>query len=566
METIKEMRRFIMKGPFEKLSSKILIVAFLSISIIAVYYQVKNFEFVMYDDLEYVRDNPMVKLGIDLDSIRWAFSSIGYQGNWHPVTWLSHMLDVEFYGLNPGMHHLTNVIFHIANTLLLFFLFYRLTNEKWKCAAFAALFALHPLHVESVAWVSERKDVLSTFFWILTTWSYVWYVEHRGVRRYLLVVMFFVLGLMAKPMLVTLPFTLLILDFWPIKRPELVKPEGEVSSKNMRNIIVGIHWEGVSSLIWEKMPLFILSGISSIITYLAQSQGGAVSIFLPISSKIANAAISYCTYLWRMIWPFNLAVIYPYNKMVNPPIVVVSFFLLILMTLLAFKYTKRFPFLIMGWLWYLGTLIPVIGIVQVGFQSTADRYTYVPFIGIFVILVWGISAFLEQWQIRKENVLGVFFILIIPIMMFVTWVQVSYWQDSITLFSHALDVTKDNFLAHERFGAALSEKGDVKGSIYHFNEALKIFPKFVIAHVGLGGMLVGMGKYDEATKQYSEALDLDPKNAFAHVGLGGTLAEMGKYDEAEKEFNKALEIDPKNDPKNVLAYIGLGSVLAEREK
>ena len=556
--------KLFMKISSAKLSSKILIGIFLLISILAVYYQVKKFEFINFDDGLYVTDNPMVKQGITLDSIRWAFSSIGYAANWHPVTWLSHMLDVELYGLNPGMHHLTNVIFHIANTLLLFFLFYRLTNEKWKCAAVAALFALHPLHVESVAWIAERKDVLSTFFWILTTWSYVWYVECRGVRRYLLVMVLFVLGLMAKSMLVTLPFTLLLLDFWPIKRPELVRPEGDVSSQAMRNNINGIHWAGVGSCIWEKTPLFILAGISSIITYLAQRRGGAlVSNFenLSISIRIANAATAYCTYLWRIIWPFNLAVFYPYPKMLNTLIVVGSLFLLLLVTLLVFKYTKRFPFLIMGWLWYLGALIPVIGIVQIGGQSMADRYTYIPFIGIFVMLVWGISSLFRQWRIGKYF-LAVSFIAIIPILMWVTWLQVSYWKDSITLFSHALDVTKDNYVAHENLASALGTKGDFQRAIYHYSEALKIYPKNILAHCGLGSTFKDMHKNDEAIKQFSEALKIDPKCVPAHCGLGLTFKDMHKIDEAIKQFSEALKIDPKC----VLAHCDLGLTFKDMHK
>jgi protein O-mannosyl-transferase len=536
-----------MKISSNKSSSEFFIVAFLLVSILAVYYQTRFFEFVYYDDPKYVRDNPMVMLGITLDSVRWAFSSIGYASNWHPVTWLSHMLDVDLYGLNPGMHHVTNVIFHIANTLLLFFLFYRLTCEKWKCAAIAALFALHPLHVESVAWIAERKDILSTFFWILTTWSYVWYVERRGLRRYLLVIMLFVLGLMSKPMLVTLPFTLLLLDFWPIRRPELVRPENTISSQSMRTIISGIHWSGFGSLIWEKLPLFILAGISSIITYLAQSRGGAVSNLdiLPISSRIANAIIAYCTYLYKIICPFNLAVFYPYSKMFNPLTVVGSLFLLVLVTLLMFKYTKRFPFLIIGWLWYLGTLIPVIGIVQVGYQSLADRYTYIPSIGIFVMLVWGISSLFKQWRIGRY-VLVVSFIAIIPVLMWATWLQAGYWKNSITLFSHAIDVTKDNYLAHTNLSAALFEKGDVQGTIYHSREALRIKPDYVQAHCNLGLGLMSQGNYQDAIDHFRQSIQINPSYINAYYNLGSSFYKLGKLDEAIIQFQEVLKLNPQH--------------------
>ena len=532
---------------FNRLFARILIAVLLVISILSVYYQVKDFEFIYYDDPKYVRDNPMVGQGITIESIRWAFSSIGYASNWHPLTWISHMVDVELFGLNPGMHHLINVFFHIANTLLLFFVFFRITREMWRCAAVAALFALHPLHVESIAWIAERKDVLSTFFMMLTVWGYFWYVERRVMARYFLVMVLYALGLMAKPMLVTLPFVLLLLDLWPIKRPELVRSDRDILSDGRGTILTDIDWKGFIGLIWEKIPLFVFSGISIWITYLAQDRGGAVSSLdiLPLTSRMANAAIASITYLLKIFLPFDLAIFYPYPGTFNPLMVAGSLFFLSSLTLIVLMISRQFPFLFVGWLWYLGTLSPVLGIVQVGFQSMADRYTYIPFIGIFIMLVWGVTSVIERWQTGKPVLISIF-LLIIGGLMWTTWIQAGYWKDSKKVFSHALDVTQDNYLAHTNLAAALFEEGDIEGAIHHSAEALKIKPDYVPARCNLGLGLMRQDRYQDAIVHFRQALDIKPAYINAHYNLGASLYELGNVDGSIAEFHKVLQLEPQH--------------------
>ena len=354
---------------------------FLTLIIAAVYFQVRNHEFVDYDDNTYVRINPHIQSGLNREGISWAFTSTR-AGNWHPLTWVSHMMDVQLYGMNVGGHHLTNVVFHILNSLLLFLLLRRMTGDIWQGAFVAGLFALHPLHVESVSWISERKDVLSAFFWTMTMWSYVWYVERPGVARYLMILLFFIMGLMSKPMMVTLPFVLLLLDYGPLKRFGFCQSDcGGAFFKD----------SSILYLVWEKTPLFALSGASSVVTYAVQKSEGAVASLnaWPFSLRLENAIVSYAAYLGKMIWPFNLAVLYPYQQRLPWWQVSGAFLLLLAVSLAAVKAGRRCPYFIVGWLWYIGTLVPVIGIVQVGMQAMADRYTYIPLIGLFIIIAWG---------------------------------------------------------------------------------------------------------------------------------------------------------------------------------
>ncbi|MDT8271721.1 MAG: tetratricopeptide repeat protein, partial [Desulfomonilia bacterium] len=521
--------------------------ALLALSILSVYYQVRDFDFIYFDDPKYVRDNPIVGQGITRDSVRWAFLSLGYASNWHPVTWISHMFDVEIFGLNPGMHHLTNVFFHIANSILVFLVFFRLTGARGKSAVVAALFALHPLHVESVAWVSERKDVLSALFWMLTLWAYLGYVRYRGVARYLLVATLYALGLMAKPMLVTLPFVLLLLDFWPIRRAELVVPEKDPSTKQESMSSASLRWSGLVPLVVEKIPLFILSGISSWITYLAQTRGGALRSFelLPLGTRMINSVVSYSAYLWKTLWPLDLAFFYPYPEMLNPILVAGSALLLVTVTLVAFVFRKRFPFLLVGWLWYVGALVPVIGIVQVGDQSMADRYTYLPLIGIFLMLVWGVSSIVESSKTGRAVLVSAG-IVVLSALSAATWVQVGYWKDSKTLFTHALNVTQNNHLAHTNLSAVLLEQGDVQEAIYHATEALNIQSGYVPAMNNRGFGLLLQGKYEEAVHQFTQALDREPNYITAHYNTGLALYGMGRVDKAIRSYERVLELDPQH--------------------
>ena len=417
----------------------ILVCLFLVMATLAVYWQVQNFDFVNFHDDDYVYENRHVKEGLTLESVTWAFTTI-HAGNWHPLTWLSHMLDSHVYGMNSGRHHLTNLLFHIANTLLMFMVFRKMTDSLWQSGFVAGLFALHPLHVESVAWVSERKDVLSTFFWMLTKWSYIWYVEHPVVRRYILVVLFFALGLMSKPMLVTLPFVLLLLDFYPLNRFQFQQSDG---SANAQQKSIALR------LILEKTPLFVLVAMSSAITFYAQKHGGAVASLkvIPLKARVANALVSYANYIGKMVYPSKLTVLYPHPGMLPWWKIAGACFLLVSISFLAIRVVKQSPYFAMGWLWYLGTLVPVIGLVQVGSQSMADRYTYVPLIGIFIIIAWGIPELVAQWRYRKIW-LATLATVILTILMAMTWKQVGYWKNSITLFEHTLKVTTNNALPH----------------------------------------------------------------------------------------------------------------------
>ena len=528
----------------EYLFTKVLICLLLSAAVFTVYWQVIGFEFINLDDPRYVTENPTIKQGITLQGIRWAFTSV-YAANWHPLTWISHMLDVQLFGMNPGMHHLVNVFFHIINTLLLFFVFQGMTGAILKSAAVAALFALHPLHVESVAWVSERKDVLSTFFWMLTMMGYMWYVKSRNLTRYLIVVFSYILGLLSKPMLVTLPFVLLLLDFWPLKRVNLFQAINKATDKGESIVGFNSRWSGPSIILLDKIPLILLALISSVITFFAQKSWGAVvssRYYLPIGIRIANAANSYIAYLGKMFWPINLAVFYPYPDVFHPYNIVLCFSIFLLITVLVLIAAKSLPYLMVGWLWYLGTLVPVIGIVQVGSQSMADRYTYIPLIGIFIIVVWGLSDIVGRWSYGKAALGGISMVVFV-FLTWTTWEQISFWKNSETLFRHALQVTKNNDLAHLQFGYTLLHKGDVDGAIKYYREALRINPANPKAYIDLGDAHRERKDIKTAIGYYLKGLEIDPNNADAHTTLAELLAGVGNTDEAIKHFNEALKID-----------------------
>jgi len=491
-----------------------LVCLFLIISTAAVYWQVRDFQFVNFDDDKYIYQNRHVQEGLTLESITWAFTTI-HAKNWHPLTWLSHMLDCKIYGNNPGGHHYTNLLFHIANTLLLFLVFRKMTGCLWQSAFIAALFALHPLHVESVAWVSERKDVLSTFFWMLTMWSYIWYVEHPIVHRYLLVVLLLALGLMSKPMLVTLPFVLLLLDFYPLNRFKFQLSDNSANSRQKSNTF---------RLILEKIPLFILVAMASAVTFYAQKKGGAVRSLeiYPIKVRIANAMVSYVKYIGNMVYPSDLTVLYPHPGLL--PWWKISFACLLLASIsfLAIRTAKQKPYFAMGWLWYLGTLIPVIGLVQVGKQSMADRYTYVPLIGIFIIIAWGVPEFMAKWRYRKIC-LTMSGTVVITILMAMTWKQVGYWRNSITLFEHPLKITSNNYLPHNNLGCALDKRGHTAEAMEHYLQALQIKPDFWNAHYNLAVDLFRVGDIDGAIDHFRKAVQLKPDNIQAKEKLKEAL-------------------------------------------
>jgi len=522
--------------PFFTIRREGVICLILVIAILAVYWQVGNHAFVNFDDDKYVTENPNVRTGITLKNVKWVFTST-HAANWHPLTWLSHMLDSQIYGLNPGGHHLTNVILHILNSILLFLIFRRMTGALWKGAFVAALFALHPLHVESVAWVAERKDVLSTFFWMLTMGAYVFYTERPGIKIYFITVLLFALGLMAKPMLVTLPFVLLLLDYWPLGRFKFRQQESTVSNSTKKF--------SSFNLVWEKTPFFVLAAVSSIVTFFVQQSGGAVRSFdvLPFTVRISNALVSYISYIGNMLWPYHLAVLYPHPNNLAMWKFAGAGLLLILISFAVIRFMRQLPYLIVGWLWYLGTLVPVIGLVQVGSQSMADRYTYIPLIGLFVMIAWGVPDLLERWQHRRAF-LAISAGCILSVLTMVTWMQLQYWQNSISLFEHAINVTTDNYVMHSNMGVALVEQGKIDKAIVHYREALRIKPDDVDARYNMANALTRQENFKDAIAAYTEVLKIRPDMPTAHNNMGIALSRLGESKKAVSHFREALRIRP----------------------
>jgi tetratricopeptide (TPR) repeat protein len=499
---------------------------------VAAFYQVYTFEFVNFDDPLYVYENPNIQAGVTLKSIKWAFTS-GHAGNWHPLTWLSHMLDWQLFGPDPAGHHLTNLVLHIANTLLLFTVLKQMTRAPWRSAFVAALFAIHPLHIESVAWVTERKDVLSAFFWMLTMLTYVRYAEHPCVKRYLLILLSFALGLMTKPMLVTLPFVLLLLDYWPLGRI----PYKQEISKTSR-----FGWRMFYHLILEKLPFFGLSAASSIVTFIAQRSGGSVRTwqFLPLDIRIFNALVSYVSYIAKAFYPSRLAVLYPHPGTKLPVWqALLSFLALAGVTIVIIYTARRRRYLAVGWLWYLGTLVPVIGLVQVGLQAMADRYTYLPSIGIFIMVAWGAAELFTSLHLRKI-VPAVSAGIILAALLVCTRMQVRYWRDSIFLCGHALEVTEDNHVMHNNYGNALRDKGRFDEAITHFKRSIEINPRYVKAYINLGMVYFREEKIMQAAACWNEALELEPDN----IGVLNNLAWL-RATAANPEFrnpDQAVEL------------------------
>ena len=523
----------------------------LIVAIIITYAQVSNFDFVGYDDQEYITENSHVQEGLNLKSINWAFTSF-HSANWHPVTWLSHMLDCELYGLNPMGHHWTNVQFHIANTLLLFFIFLKMTGVLWRSAFVAALFALHPLHVESVAWVSERKDVLSTFLGFLMIIAYCRYVKEPCLKKYLLVIMLFGLGLMAKPMLVTFPFVLLLLDYWPLNR---VHFENDLMRQS--NGITCFDFRKFLRLIIEKIPFFILAIISCILTFLAQQSSGAVQALgvLSIKTRTANALVSYVTYVLKAIWPINLAVFYPHpGDALSEWTIIGAALVIAAAILLSIRTFKKYPYIAVGLFWYLGTLVPVIGMVQVGEQAMADRYTYIPLIGLFILIAWGVPDLLKKWRYRKIF-LGLSAVVIILVLTVITLSQASHWKNGIALFENAVKVTENNYKAQNNLGTALGSV-DLDRAIYHYKESLKIKPNYVRALYNLGTALSEKGNYDEAVLCFTKALEINPKHTDARMNMANVLFKQDKSDKAVFHYNEIIKTDSENaDVHYNLAYV-----------
>lgn len=506
----------------------------LIVIILAVYLQAGNHEFLNYDDNVYVTSNPHVANGITGKNIIWAFTSIE-AANWHPITWLSHMADVQLYGMNPRGHHFTNVVIHTVSSILLLLLLFRITGSLWQSSFVAALFALHPLHVESVAWVAERKDLLSAFFWFLTLVLYAEYAAKRKPALYILALFSFVLGLMSKPMLVTLPVVMLMIDYWPLNRYR-----DEVQGQGSRQLI-----GRVISLIKEKIPFFACSLCAGIVTIFAQHKGGAMKNFdaIPLLLRIENAPISYVKYIGKAFWPHDLAVLYPIPLSFPLWQVAGSLFILLLVSVATVWARHLHPYLAVGWFWFIVTLIPVIGLIQVGVQSMADRYSYIPLIGLFIMAAWGVSDLAEGLK-HRVNILALLAGTVIIASTACTWQQIGYWQDNISLYRHTLQVTTGNYIIHYNLGTALANKGDMDAAIQEFSEALRLNPNCTIAHNNLGLALAKKGNLDAAIQEYREALHLTPDYSDPHNNLGIALANKGNMDAAVQEFQEALRINP----------------------
>lgn len=542
--------------------SAFIVVLFLTITTVTAFWQVRNYEFVILDDDKYVTENSHVRDGLTWEGFVWAFTTM-HANFWHPLTWISHMLDCELYGLDSGGHHFTNLLIHLANTLLLFLVLERMTGALWPSAFVAAMFALHPLHVESVAWVAERKDVLSTFFFVLTIGCYVRYVERPGINRYLLVLLSFALGLMAKPMLVTLPFVLLLLDYWPLGRFKFGQPSGNSSAQAQKSDRPNNHRSSFLRLVVEKSPFFVLAAVSCIVAFLAQEHGGALRALnlFPIEVRIANAVIAYSGYIGKTIWPLHLAVFYPHPGMLPLWQVIGAGLFLVSTSVLVIRAAHSFAYLTVGWLWYLGTLVPVIGLVQVGDHAMADRYTYVPLIGLFIMITWGSCDISKIWRYRRI-VLPISMGALLCASMIRTGFQLRYWQNSTTLFEHALDVTADNTLAHTNLGVILAGQGKLDEAVSHYSQALRINPDHLEARINMGAALAAQDKLDEAVAHYSHALHIKPDFAGAHYNLGNALVAQGRLTEAITHFHEALRIKP-NDAE---VHNNLGIVLAKQGK
>jgi tetratricopeptide (TPR) repeat protein len=515
------------KGGLTGWPTRILLVVLVAV----VYAQVYKFPFINLDDDRYVTANPEVQAPLTWHSVAWAFTTNAVS-NWHPLTWLSHLIDFRIFGLNAGGHHAVNVLFHAANTLLLFHVLARMTGAAGRSALVAALFAVHPLHVESVAWVAERKDVLSTFFGFLTLAAYARYVDRRTPLRYLTVVLTFALSLLSKPMLVTLPFVLLLLDYWPLDRVR----KDQVWIRNWARLLV------------EKIPLLAMSLGTCVVTLMVQYGAGSVmdGEKYPVGIRVANALTAYVRYIGKLFYPHALAVFYPHPGNTLPVWLILAAGLLLAgATVIAILERRRHPYGLVGWLWFLGTLVPTIGLVQAGRQALADRYTYVPIVGVSILVVWGLANLAAKLRVPSyASAMAAGGVVLIATGLGAH--QVGYWRDSTTLFEHALAVTSENSLVHYNLGVTLMHQGRYDAAIEHFRETFRIDPQFANAYDNLGSSLVAQGKAEDAIPYFEAALRVNPNHAAAHYNLATTLFTRGRLGEAATHFDRAVALDPSN--------------------
>jgi len=490
----------------------------------AVYAQVYNHDFIELDDGAYVTENEQVQAGLTAGNLRWALTAV-HGSNWHPLTTFSHMLDCELFGLDPRGPHLVNLLLHLANTLLLYVLLRRSTGSRWPGAFVAALFALHPLHVESVAWISERKDLLSAFFWLLTLCCYVLYAEKRRRRWYALTLLMLLFGVLSKPMVVTLPFVLLLWDAWPLGR-----------------------FRAVRGLVLEKLPMFFMVAAASLVTFAVQRADGAVAALerVPLATRMANAVDSYLQYLIDMVWPAGLAVVYPYPARFDPWAIAAAALFLVVVSIFAFAALRRHPYLFTGWFWYLGTLVPVIGLVHVGSQARADRYTYLPLIGIFIMIAWALSELAGRLR-RGRLLLGPLAAILLLALAASTWKQAGYWKDSPTLFRHSIAVTRKNYQLHAALGTALAKGGDPDRAIEHFTVVLRGRPEEVESHYSLGLALLQSGRLRQGIGHLENVLRLDPEHAASHDNLGFAYGQLGLLETSLEHYRQLARLEP-HDP------------------
>jgi len=499
---------------------------------IAVYWPVLFNDFISYDDTDYVTLNMMVRQGLSIKGTAWAFSAF-HAGNWHPLTWLSHMLDIELFGLNPLGHHAINLLFHTANSVLLCALLHRLTGFLGRSVVVALLFAIHPLHVESVAWISERKDVLSTLFWLLTMWAYASYASKPSLKRYLTVSLCFVLGMMAKQMLVTVPLVLLLMDYWPLNR---IARRPEEAIENRR---------GLKFLLLEKIPLLIVSAALSMVTINAQTSAGALTHGDGQSVLLCagNAFLSYVKYIRNMFWPTDLALFYPFEpSAITIPKVLAAVALLAALTVIILTQREKRPYLVFGWFWYLVTLLPVIGFIRVGGQALADRYTYIPLMGLFLIMVWGGTETAGKWR-NGLPAAAVVTAIVIVILSMLTITQIRYWQNSYDLYSHSLAVVERNWLAHNNIGILLAQYNRNNEAIFHFKESVRYNPNGGTGFRNLGNSLQIAGKNSEAIGAYNEAVRIDPNDSEGHFRLGYAYLLSGDTRQAYYQYRQLLRLD-----------------------
>jgi Tfp pilus assembly protein PilF/uncharacterized membrane protein YhaH (DUF805 family) len=518
----------------------------LGVLTLLLYNPVAHFDFVNYDDNYYVFENAQVRSGLSWNTISWAFRSHD-AANWHPLTWLSHALDYQLFHMNPAGHHYTSALLHALNVILVFLLLQRGTGSTWRSVMVAAIFAVHPVNVESVAWVAERKNVLCTLFFLLALAAYGRYVRKPDIKRYVLVALLFSLGLMSKPMVITLPFVLLLLDYWPLQRMNLAGTKKDWGRCNSR-------------LVLEKIPLLMLSLASAVLTLWAQKAGGAISAGAEYSLfvRLKNAAVAYTGYLGKAGWPSHLAVMYPHRGDSISLWETAFCTLVLLLITVAVLFARRYRYLAVGWFWYLGMMVPVIGLVQVGRQAMADRYAYLPFLGIFTIVVWGVTDAAKA-QNPSNRYLGAAGMATVAALAIAAHVQLGYWRDSVSLWTHAVAVTQENFVAHDNLGEALVTVGRYEEALAQFRTASQINPRDPIAHINLGLVEQQQGRTNDAIQQYQQVLRLtdDPQlRARAFTNLGSAYRALHKYPEARESYHAALQLSPKAG----LALLGLGLI------